>query len=378
MRAHGFDPTLLRTDWDNPGGPVDEWPELDGLSLAELLDVTAEGLPLGRLVDIPVRWYLRGGSLAFDPLQADTTRRFLRAARRIAHALTAELDRLRPDTIVLVNGLFSFEAIAKALAEERGIDVVSYERGFIHNTLFFRRGLPAASYDIEELWQRWSDVPLTAAQAARVDDYLASRRRGETFILRYSEDGEATVEPAPAGRVAVLFTNITWDSAVIGKEIAYPDLLEWIVDTIGYFRDRPADRLVIRIHPAEIKLPGEATREPLEPLIRARVPDLPSNVTIVAADDRADSYQLMDQADVGLVFTSTTGLELALMGVPTVVCGETHYRGKGFTVDASSPEDHRAILDRLLADPGASRSTSMPPAGTPTRSSSGPSSTPPS
>ena len=71
------------------------------------------------------------------------------------------------------------------------------------------------------------------------------------------------------------FSNITWDSAVIGRELAYSNLLEWIVDTVEYFRARPLHRLIIRVHPAEVKLPGEATRESLQPLIHQRIPELP-------------------------------------------------------------------------------------------------------
>jgi hypothetical protein len=59
----------------------------------------------------------------------------------------------------------------------------------------------------------------------------------------------------------------------------------------------------------------------------------------------------MEAADVGLVFTSTVGLELALHDVPVIVAGQTHYRNKGFTVDVSSPDEFVAALDAAVADP---------------------------
>jgi hypothetical protein len=61
----------------------------------------------------------------------------------------------------------------------------------------------------------------------------------------------------------------------------------------------------------------------------------------------------MEEADVGLVYTSTTGLELGLRGTPVIVAGETHYRDKGFSIDVTSPEEFHAALDKALADPGA-------------------------
>ena len=42
----------------------------------------------------------------------------------------------------------------------------------------------------------------------------------------------------------------------------------------------------------------------------------------------------MDSSDLGLVYSSTTGLELALYGVPVIAAARIHYADKGFTIDA--------------------------------------------
>jgi len=59
----------------------------------------------------------------------------------------------------------------------------------------------------------------------------------------------------------------------------------------------------------------------------------------------------MEAGDVGLVYTSTTGLEMALAGRPVIVAGRTHYRGKGFTLDVSSPDELLSALDAVLEGP---------------------------
>ena len=66
--AHGFRRVGIREGWslDDPG----DWPELDGMALDELLDVVEEGLPLGALVSIPVRWFLLASRIEDDPLAA--------------------------------------------------------------------------------------------------------------------------------------------------------------------------------------------------------------------------------------------------------------------------------------------------------------------
>lgn len=349
--AHGFARTSLREGWedDDPGA----WPEIDEVSLDGLRDVVdPDGLPLGLLTEIPVKWFLMRASTGDDPLAPSTWRAFLRSARRIAAGVEAALDRIQPDVVLLCNGLFLFEAVAWELCRRRGIDVVTYERGFIKETLVFRRGAPACLTELHDLWPRFADVALTPAQDDRLDQYLDARRHGQRTIDRYWRDARFDVpERQGSGRLVTLFTNLTWDSAVIGKELAYPSIEAWIVAAVDAMAERPEHELVIRLHPAEVKLPGKWTREPMSEVLERHFPTLPANVRVIEPDDPTSSYPLMEASDLGLVFTSTTGLELALAGVPVIVAGETHYRDKGFTIDVSDPEEFVAALDAALDAP---------------------------
>jgi capsule polysaccharide export protein KpsC/LpsZ len=49
-----------------------------------------------------------------------------------------------------------------------------------------------------------------------------------------------------------------------------------------------------------------------------------------------------------LVYTSTMGMEAALLGLRVIVAGQTHYRGKGFTDDPSSHEEFFELLSHAL------------------------------
>ena len=350
LDAHRIPTVSLRTGWeaDDPG----DWPELDELSLADLIDVEADGLPLGELTRIPVSWFLLRASLDDDPLAPSTWRGFLRSARRVARGVRAALDRLQPDVVVLLNGLFMFDAVAWAVCRERGIDVVTYERGFIKETLLFRRNEVAALTRLDDIWPHYADRPLTPEQDDTVTKYLDDRRHGRRTIDRYWDDVEfVRPEHERPGRLVALFPNLTWDSAVIGQTVAFDRIQDWLTSTVEYFAAHPEHLLVIRLHPAETKLPGKQTREPLGAHLAARFPVLPENVRVIAPEDNTSSYPLMEACDVGLVFTSTTGLELAMTGKPVIVTGRTHYRDKGFTIDADSPAHYEKLLDEVLDDP---------------------------
>ena len=347
--AHGFPARPMADGWSATDA---EWPELDALSFAELGEVIYRGVPLGELVDIPVKWFLMGADVAHDPLAPLTFRRFLRSGRKVVDALIEALDRNRPDVVLLLNGLFFFESICWSLCRDRGIDVVTYERGFIQDTLVFRRNQAACLYEMTELWGEWADVVLSDAESAELATYLRERELGLRTIDRFWGDARFDEPDRPrSGRLVSLFTNLTWDSAVIGQEIAFDSIAAWVSAAIEAFAARPEHQLVLRIHPAESKLPGKQTREPIEALVRERYPELPPNVRLIAAEDPVSSYPLMAASDAVLVFTSTTGLEAALRGVPVIVAGQTHYRGRGFSVDVSSPEEFLDRLDAVLTEP---------------------------
>ena len=350
IAAHGFPMRTIRDGWsdDDPG----EWPELDNVPAADLGAIEVENLPLGRVVDIPLKWFLCAAALEDDPLAGLTGRAFLRSARRIAQGVRRALDQLQPDVVLLLNGLFLFEGVTWAICQQRGIDVVTYERAFLKDTLVFHRGAPAGFYDFTSEWPG-EDRPLTPAEDAELDEYLGKRRRGDAFDQHWAFRDHAVERPG--GRLVTLFTNLTWDTAVIGRDVAFPSIRMWLDGVVDAFALRPDHKLVIRVHPSELRLPGKRTRDSLDDFIRRHHPALPPNIAVVGADDLTSSYPLMDASDLGLVYTSTTGLELALGGTPVIVCGDVHYRSKGFTVDVSSPGEFVDALDRLLVDPAAGR-----------------------
>jgi hypothetical protein len=355
IEAHGFAHRSLHDGW--AGGPLDgdAWPELDGLSLDELFAVVDDGLPLGALLQIPVRWFLLKSAIEDEPLAPVTARRFLRSARRVVAGLRAALSANRPDVVVVLNGLFFFESIALALCRSMGIRTVFYERGFIPGTVLMHDSHPDLLLDVSEEWVTARDRPLTAEQEATLDAYVEDRRLGRRTMDQYWARGTRYgLELAPnEGRTVVLFTNLTWDSAVLGQELAFSGIHDWLVTSIDWFLAHPEHRLFVRVHPAEVKLAGKQTREPLADFVRARFPDLPPNVELIEPSNPVSSYTLMAAADAGLVYTTTAGLELALAGKPVIVAGRTHYAGKGFTIDVESKAAFTRALEALLRDPAA-------------------------
>ncbi len=86
--------------------------------------------------------------------------------------------------------------------------------------------------------------------------------------------------------------------------------------------------MVIRVHPGEVLTHGPSMVD----VVQKALPELPENIHLVGPKDKVNTYDLIEMADLGLVYTTTTGMEMAMSGVPVIVAGVTHYKGNGFTM----------------------------------------------
>jgi hypothetical protein len=327
---------------------------VDDLDRERLLRLRHRDWPIGEFVANSARWFLCVSNLDAAPEGEAVFRAFAKSAMVLAEAAPALLDRAAPDVVLLLSGLFFAERIIKAEAERRGLRVITYERGFEPDTLCFSEGF-ANYYVIDPLWEEVKDTPLSEDQEARLDEYLTARHQGLRAPFNYwptitkeEKDVLLALKLDRRRPTATLFTNITWDAAAQDRDRAFRDMLDWVVATIRYFAEQPEAQLVIRVHPAEVRAVGWETRDPLLSRLRTGVPSLPPNVRVVPPESDISSYTLMALSRCGLVYTSTTGLEMAMDGMPVVVAGDVHYSGKGFTLDAVDPANYARLLTAAL------------------------------
>jgi hypothetical protein len=143
-----------------------------------------------------------------------------------------------------------------------------------------------------------------------------------------------------------LLTNVMWDAQLHFGINVFPNMLVWVLDTIRYFAGRPEVQLVIRVHPAEVR-GAVPSRQPIAEEIRKVFPRLPPNVFVVPPESRVSTYALVEQCSAAIIYGTKTGMEIASVGIPVIVAGEAWIRGKGFSLDAASPEEYYGFLDRL-------------------------------
>lgn len=282
-----------------------------------------------------------------------------RAAASAAFAWIKEND---PDVVVLPNGLIlEFGAVFHA-ARYLGVPVVSYEFGEQRDRIWLAHNTPVMLQETKDLWHVKKDEPFNEDRRAQLKELFSTRQSAGLFKNFYRRWQNLPAEGADRVRsklnlderpVVLLAANVIGDSLTLGRATFTGDMSTWLRRTVAYFASCLNVQFVLRVHPGEKNLDGPSVAD----LVKAELPILPSHMRVVAAEDPVNTYDLIDIADLGLVYTTTVGLEMAMSGLPAIVTGRTHYRDKGFTLDPSSWEGYFSLLDGALPDLKSARLT---------------------
>lgn len=281
--------------------------------------------------------------------------------RRAAQGALAWIERTKADTVVIPNGsILEFGAVFHA-ARSRQVHVSTYEFGEQRERIWVAQDSQVMRQDTADLWKARGSTPLTDGERDELERMYRARRSGASWanFARQWQSGESEGAAAARARLSLepsrptvlICTNVIGDSLALDRQVFTQGMSEWLGETVRHLSSRPEAQVVVRIHPGELLGAGHPSQE----IVRSSLPSLPEHIRVVAPDDPLNTYDLMELADIGLVYTTTAGMEMAMGGVPVAVAGQTHYRGRGFTADPESWSAYFETLDRWLANPGGAR-----------------------
>ncbi len=322
-----------------------------GVTADDLSDLTVDGLQLGNEFELTLAKYLFVSDVSVHPLTQSLAKEFAVSAYLLVVGLRRLLTKRRPSVVVMNAGQIMYYGVAYRLCKTMGIRTVTYDEtnlSVVYLGWVFDDARPVLDFDWSKTWEERRSIVPSLDERSAVKQIIDTRR---TYYL-YEPDSKSrrlstVFEPSRYRRVFALFTNIVWDCTVVGRNPVYGSHVDWLVETIAVLSQHPDCGLVVRIHPAEAGVYGMPSLERVLDGVASRVPTLPPNVTIITAEQRINSYELMDAADVVLAYASSVGMECALSGTPVVTVGDAYYRNKGFTLDPRSPAEYVELLDTL-------------------------------
>ena len=266
------------------------------------------------------------------------------------------LSEGKPDLVIVPNGTIQELGVVCQMAKYLDIPVNTYEFGDQRQTIWMSQNGEIMRQETDAMWEVRREQKIDEKQLERVQKLFGARQKGsvaENFTRLWQK------APAQGGAdareklglderpVVLLATNVLGDSLTLGRDLFTKSMESWISRTVQYFNGRPDIQLVIRVHPGEVLTHGVSMVD----VVHQVLPMLPEHIHLIAPEEKTNTYDLMEAADLGLVYTTTVGLEMALNGLPVVVNAATHYRGRGFTLDPNSWVEYFKLLGKVLETP---------------------------
>jgi len=285
--------------------------------------------------------------------------RNLEAARNARAWLLAH----KPDLVVVPNGTILEMGVIYQVAKHLGIPVVTFEFGDQRERIWIAQDAEIMRHETDALWKALSDETLSEDALEKLQGLFSARQDAKTWQNFARQWQDTPTEGGAAVRlklglddrpVVLLATNVLGDSLTLGRQTFSESMAEWIERTVKFFAEREDVQLVIRVHPGELLTHGTSMMDVVRDALGG---EIPPQIHLVGPDEKVNTYDITDITDLGLVYTTTVGLEMALRGIPVVVAGQTHYRNRGFTQDPASWEAYYETLKDLLGDLESARLT---------------------
>lgn len=307
--------------------------EFDYDSLQQVKNVEWQGVNIGLGVVSTYVTMTRNLNPALNRWNRQFLDDSLRAEAKLVVLASQIFDRYKPDLVCLFNGRFVGLRPVLELAQKRGIRTKVLEYTFstsleeVRKVEFFDsmpQDIDNITPIIENTWNNWNRDSDKERVASR---FYERRRNGEAASdLVYARNQQPDLMPSdwdPAKRNFVIFNSSEDEFFAIGEAFDKYRLFEDQVQGIRYLASKTLhDRSIhyfVRVHPHLARIPYTYHTN-LAALTREF-----ANISVIPADSRISTYNLIDHCEKVFVFGSTVGVEAAFWGKPVVLMGGALY-----------------------------------------------------
>ena len=339
---------------------LDEQDRIEARELAfsvnpsEMTQFRWQGLAVGEhALAGALRYFAKGTLNSNDTTEVEVAKRYLEASILSAIATKRLILQEKVQHAAFHHGIYVPQGIVGEVCRAHDVHLANWVVAYRQNTLIFSHGDTYHRTLMNEPTDMWRNMTWSETQQRSIEDYLGSRvHGGRDWIYFHDKPNDdfnsfaKQVGMDPDKPIIGMLTNVFWDAQLHYRQNAFPNMLEWTLDTINYFRGRPDLQLLIRIHPAEIR-GAVKSRQLLADEIAKAIPDLPENVFIIGPESDVSTYAAMQKCNAVIIYGTKTGVELTSIGIPVIVAGEAWIRNKGLTTDIKSRNEYLQVLDGL-------------------------------
>jgi hypothetical protein len=326
--------------------------EIEAIPFEKIMDFEWQGIPLGKHMsrDLPQYYfrYVNAMDRSLEPKIRDSL------YSSYLYTIVAEnvWKNITPDRGVVTGGKTIAYGSFYNVCMKNTCPVITWDESMMGSFVFGKNGY-ANEYVIDEAWERYKDIELSDQENMHVESFFSKSSQGIIGNACYYkspvlEEKRIREELGfdPNKPLVSLMTNILWDTSALGRDIAFDSMLDWIIKTIDFYHDSNEVQLVIRCHPHGADQDFKTFRDTYE-YIMEHYDGLPDHIKIIPSHSQISSHSLCGMSSLICVYGTTMGLEMAVRGLNVLVCGDVHFRGRGFTCDIDTLEQYLSILGNL-------------------------------
>lgn len=268
------------------------------------------------------------------------------------------IEDVNPEIIYSNDSFYYPWSILELIARNKGIPFYNGYGDFRKDSYSYAMNVPVIEMYLESAWKTFSRQVLKVRETEFIKNYVSNRRYGRDMAINTADPFESARkvnknsvygEIRGEKKTALLAANITWDAAAIDKGILFENLIDWILYTVDLFSKHTEWQLIVKAHPGEVYKYFPEARERICLIVLERYNyQLPENIVLINADAPVSVYDLFGHINLGIVYTSTVGLEMCCNAIPTITVAKAPYSGKGFTYDPVTIEEYESRIITLM------------------------------
>ncbi len=133
--------------------------------------------------------------------------------------------------------------------------------------------------------------------------------------------------------------NILFDGAALNRNRLFKTPFEWATDTVQFIIKHTNLSIVVRQHPNERKYSIYGTGVNLGDYLKSKFDNYP-NFRFISCDEDVNTYSLVKNAKIVIPYTSSVGLEAALLGKIVIAESDVYYSDLPIILKPKSKQDY--------------------------------------
>jgi hypothetical protein len=314
--------------------------EQDLKTIEDCQNFSFDHLPIGELVKVSVLRYFYTGVL--KPEYLHVYKKYLKEGVRCALLFNDYLNTHSKEIIIFWNGAGFMDRVAMEVCRKRSIPFITQESFFGNSSWIYAKNKVAIHLDYSSEYKR-DKKNFSFDEAENRDLEILIRSFSGNHDFSKKTDVKQLLGMDSQQQFVVLFTNMNFDTYVLGRDQLFNNMFQWIEHTCNFWNALSKEvKLVVRAHPGELKY-----LTPSSDFVRNVMTSLISDtVLFVDADSPISSYDLLDQSNGVLVYSSTIGVEAMLLNKIVISAGTTFYQE--FGLHPKSKAEYEFLLKNLI------------------------------